>query len=34
MTNTHNSFLGIANFAMAATPLLAVIVAYFQYVAR
>jgi hypothetical protein len=34
MTHSHNSFLNVANFAMAATPLLAVIVAYIQYVAR
>jgi len=31
---THTTFLSVANFAMAATPLLAVVMICIQYVAR
>ena len=34
MSNAANPFLGIANFAMAATPLMAVIIAYLTSVVR
>jgi hypothetical protein len=31
---THTNFLNAANFAMAATPLLAVVMIFVQYIAR
>ena len=34
MTNTHSSFLSVANIAMAATPLFAVILTAVQYLAH
>lgn len=34
MSSTSNSFLSVANFAMAATPLLAVVLTCIQYVVR
>jgi hypothetical protein len=34
MTQANSPFLGFANFAMAATPLLAVVMTAIQYLAR
>jgi hypothetical protein len=34
MTSSHTSFLSVANITMAATPLLAVVLTAFQYLAH